>query len=142
MNFTVPGLHLREHARCGQQNRDVRVVPARMHDADLVALVLAHRLARKRHVRFFANRQAVHVRAQGHDWSRPSTTKDRDDARLGDPSHGFQTEALQSLNDELRSFDFAVRELGVLMKMPAPLDEIRLNSRRQLVDFRRQRRRL
>jgi len=70
-----PVLHLSEHLRRCQEHRHVCVVPARMHDTHLVALILTRGLAGKRHVGFLAHGQAVHVRSQGHHRPRQSTSR-------------------------------------------------------------------
>ena len=67
MNLTVPGSCARtlgQHLRHAHQNRDVVVVAARVHHADVLAEILARRRRRVRQTRLLHHRQRVHVGAQ------------------------------------------------------------------------------
>jgi hypothetical protein len=58
----------------------------------------------------------------------------RDDASAGDRARR-EADRAQALGDELRRLDLAAGELGVLMQVPAPLDQLALDRRRPAVDL-------
>ena len=135
-----PILDSRQDAGGRQQDGHVRVVPAGVHDADVLPFVLGRRLAGERDVDFFANRQAVHVGAQRHDRARPAALEHGDDAGAGDAGLRLEPEGLEAVGDVFRRLDLAVGELGVLVQIPAPLEQLGLDRGGQLVDFACERR--
>ena len=67
MNSTVPGsslAHRDQRLGDAHQDRDVRIVAAGMHDADLLAEKLRGHRRLERHVDLLGHRQRVHVGAQ------------------------------------------------------------------------------
>jgi hypothetical protein len=135
-----PILQLREYVRCREQDRHVRVMSAGVHDTDRLPFVLARRLAGKRHVGLFAHGQAVHVGPQRDDGTRAPAREHRNDPGSPDAGLGLEPEAAQALGDEPGGFGFAVRQLGMLMEVAAPLDHLRLGCRGEAVDVGAKRR--
>ena len=59
---------------------------------------------------------------------------------LRDAGLRLESEALEPLDDVLRGLDLAVRELGMLVQMAAPREQLRLDAGGQLVDLGGERR--
>ena len=117
MNLTDPGRRSRTDVStfaAASSDRHVGIVPARVHDADRLAVELADRLAGKRQFAFFAHRQAVHVGAQRDDRARACRPSAARRLRPGDARLRLEAEAAEPLRDVLRRLDFAVRQLGML----------------------------
>ena len=143
MNFTVPGSRswTRVRMRGGrQQDGHVRVVPAGVHHADVLPVVLGRGLAGERHVDLLANRQPVHVGAQRDHRAWPAALQNGDDAGAGDGRLRFESEGLEAIGDVLRGLQLAVGELGPLVEIPAPLQQFGLDGGGELVDLGRERR--
>ena len=135
-----PILDSRQDAGGRQQDGHVRVVPAGVHDADVLPVVLGRRLAGEGDVDLFANRQPVHVGAQRHHRARPAALEDGDDAGAGDAGLRLEPEGLEAVGDVLRGLDLAVGELRPLVEIPAPLEQFGLDRGGELVDLGRERR--
>ena len=138
MNFTVPGssaLHARQHFGHAHQDRDVVVVAAGVHHADLLAVVRRLRRRLERQVDLLGDRQRVHVGAQRHDLSGLAALEDADDAGLRDAGLHLEPERPKVLGDDLRRSDLAVAELGVLVDVAAPGDHFRHDGLYSRVDF-------
>ena len=134
-----PILDSRQDAGGRQQDGHVRVVPARVHDPDVLPFILGRRLAGEGDVDFFANRQAVHVGAQRHHRARPAAFEDGDDSGAGDAGLRLEPEGLETVGEIFRRLDLAVGELRALVQIPAPLEQFGLDRRRELVDLARER---
>ncbi len=118
----------------GEQHRSVGVVAAGVHDRHALAFVGPGGAARERQVDLLQHRQRIGIGAQRDRRSRKLARDHRDDARAGDRAR-LEPDRAQALGDELRRLDLAAGELGVLMEMPAPLDQLRLDRRRAAVDL-------
>jgi hypothetical protein len=105
--------HRRQDLGDAHQDRDVRVVTARVHHAGFRAVPHRADRALERDVGLFGDRQRVHVGAQRNAWSRLPTLQHADDAGVGDLLlHFIESEPLQVRGNQLRGLEFAVAELG------------------------------
>ena len=134
--------HRHERLRGVEQHRDVGVVATGVHHPDRLPLPGRGDLAGERQVDLLGHRQRVHVGAQGDDRARPSALDHGDDAGPGHTGPRLEPERPEPLGDELRGLDLAVAELGALVQVAAPLDELRAARRQRGVDPCGHRRRL
>ena len=95
------------------------VVPARVHDADLLSEIGGPDLRRERQVGLLGHRQRIHVGAHRHDRARQAALEQRDDAVLRDAGLNLETELAQIVGDERRRLLLAVRELRELVQSMA-----------------------
>jgi len=103
MNLTEPFSRSRspgEHARHGHQDRDVRIVAASVHHADLFAIPLRARLRCERQVDPLLDRQAVHVGTQRDHRAGQRALQQADDAGVRDLCAHFEAELLEMLRDD------------------------------------------
>ena len=105
------------------QHRHVRIVPAGVHDADLLVEVSGGDLGGERQVDALDHRQGVHIGAQADDGPGFTAPQDADDARMRDPGLDLQTEPREVIGDELGGAGLAVGEFGVLVDVAAPRDD-------------------
>jgi len=114
--------HGRENRRDAKNRGDVNVVTASVSDADWLAVVLAVDRGLERQVGVFGNGQRVQFRAHGDNWTRASALQDADDAGVRDSGLYFEPQPAETFRDELRSLEFPVRKLWVLVNLMAHLD--------------------
>jgi hypothetical protein len=100
------------------------IVPAGVHDADLLALVLGADLRGERQVHLLGDGQCVHVRPQGHDRTGPPALQDSDDAGMGDPRLHLVAQLAELLGYKRGGTGLAIAKLRVLMDVPAPGDHL------------------
>ena len=132
-------LELREDRGRPEQDRHVVVVAARVHDADFLAVPLRLRGGLERQIDLLGHRQRVHVRAQRHDRPRLAAAQHRDDASVGHAGRDLVAELLQFVGDDLGGAQFAIAQLGMLVKVAAPGHDLRGQLLRQAIDLRNQR---
>src|SRR5205814_1554174 len=109
-------------------------VTARVHDADVLAVVCrAHgRLERK--IDLLRDWQCVHVRTKPDDAPRLSAAKNTDHAGVRNRRAHFDAELFQSIGNELRRSKLTIAELGMLMDIAAAFDDFRLDGFRRVID--------
>jgi hypothetical protein len=120
------GAESREHRRDRHQDRDVRIVAARVHDAHRLAVPSRSRLRRERHRGALFDGQGVHVGTQRDDRTGLGAAQQPDDpgdADLG--AHFVELERAQVRGDDRCGAHLAVAELGVLVDVASPRDEAR-----------------
>ena len=134
MNFTVPGSCARrpgQHLGHAHQDRDVRVVAAGVHHADLLAVPA-------RCAPCDANGRSTSSATGSASMSARSATtgpgsaplSSADDAGVRDAgAHLVEAERAQVLGDDAGGADLAVAELGVLVDVAPPGDHLRLDCR-------------
>jgi hypothetical protein len=119
------GAHAGEQLRHAHEDRGVRIVPAGVHHAAVLAVPLGADLAREGHVHFLGDRQGIHVRPQGHDRPGACALKRADDAGMGDLLDDLvEAEGAQVVGHDLRRARLAIAELGVLVEIAAPGDDL------------------
>ena len=104
--------HAAQQLRRGQQHGDVRVVPAGVHDARV--------LAGKGQARVLGDGQGVYVRAQGDAFARLPALYERHGARRQRPLHAVAAEALKQLHYLLRGPELVVAQLRVGVEVAPP----------------------
>ena len=109
------------------QNGDVGVVPAGVHDPDLLIVVGALLARGIRQVVGLGHRQAVDVRAQENYGPGAGALENRHHAGVGNPGLDLESKILQMLGNSRRGLELAVGKFGVLMEPAAPLDDLRLD---------------
>ena len=117
-----------EHLGHPHQDRDVRVVPAGVHDPHLSAVVAALRGGGKRKLHPFRDRQRVHVGAQEHDWPRFAALQESDHAGMRDTGRDVDAERSEMIGDELRGAHLTVAQLRMLMNVTPPCHDLRLDG--------------
>ena len=86
---------LRQYPCRRQEDRHVRVVPARVHHADVLPLVLRRGFAGERQVCFLAHRKSVHIRPQTHNGTGAPAFEDGHHTIARDTGLSFEAETLQ-----------------------------------------------
>jgi len=106
----------------------------RVHHADILAVVLrAHHAAERQPFRL-RDGQCVHVGAKRDHRPWLSTLKNSDDAIAADARPNLEAERLQVRGDECRGARLLEGQLGMLMNVATPLDELGRESARALLD--------
>src|SRR6266536_2574453 len=106
----------------------MRVVTARVHDADFLPVVCRASGRLEWKVDLLRHRQRVHVRTQSDDAPRFSTAQNADYAGMRDRRADLDAELFQTIGDELRRPKLAIAELGMLMDVAAAFDDFRLDG--------------
>ena len=136
MNLTVPGTASRtlgQRLGHAHQDRDMRVVSAGMHHADLLAEVLGLHRGLERQVGFLDHRQGIHVGAQRHHRSRLAALEQADHAGFRDAGFHFHAELAQMVRHPFAVLDLAVRELRILVGVAPPVDDLGFEAAYALV---------
>ena len=115
------------------------VVTARVHDADILPLILARHGRRVRQTRFFRHRQRVHVGAQRHHFAGlsaagPVAVQDSDHASVRDTGRHFDVERLEVRRHQRRGANLVIGELWVFVNVSMPGDDVGFDRGRFLVD--------
>ena len=101
------------------------VVTAGVHDADHVAVPLGLDFRREGHADLFGHRKRVHVGAQGHHRAGQRTDQQAHHTGVRDTFlHLVHAQALEVLGHQLARAELAVAELGVLVDVAPPADEL------------------
>ena len=131
-----PVADLRQDAGRRQQDRHVRVVPARVHDADRLPLVLGRAPCWRSGTSTSSRtgKPSMSARSATTGPGRPPLST-RDDAGAGDAGLRLEPEALEPFGDVLRGLDFAVGQLRALVEMAPPREQLRLDRGGEPVDF-------
>ncbi len=114
--------HRHQRLRSVEQDGDVGVVAAGVHDSDGLALPGCGCLAGERQVHLLGDGEGVHVGPQRHHGARPASLDHGDDAGLGHSGPRLETKGAESFGDELRCLDLVVPELWIPVQVAAPLD--------------------
>ena len=126
----------REHLRDAHEDRRVCVVPARVHDVDLPPVVGRPRPGSERDLGQLLHGQGVHVGPQGDDRRGGTAAEDSDDAGVSDAGPHLQAKRPQVRGHDPRRAQLAVAELGVLVDVAPPGDDLRLDLCRERGDVR------
>jgi len=119
------GAHARQQFRDTHEDRGMRIVAARMHHAAIQAVPLGAHLAGEGDVHLLGDRQGVHVRPQRHDRAGAPALQRADHPGVGDLLHDLvEAERAQVIRDDLGGPRLAVAELGVLVEIAAPGDDL------------------
>ena len=130
--------HARQHFRHAHQDGHVGIVTARMHHADLLADVFGFHRGLERHVHFLDDRQRIHVGAQRNDPSRLAALEQSDHAGVCYTGLYFHAELAQMRRNQLAGANFAVRQLGMLMNVAPPCDDLGFDGADALVHHGRE----
>jgi hypothetical protein len=127
--------HSREQLGHAHEDGRVRVVPAGVHHAAVEAVPLRAHGALEGDVDLFGDGKRVHVGAQRHGRSGLAALEDADHAGMRDLlAHDVEAERAQVLGDDLRRAQFPVAELGILVEVAPPGDDLRLEATRGGID--------
>ena len=114
-----------EHLGRAHEHRDMVVVAAGVHHADVLAVVgAAHRRAEGQ-VHQLDHRQRVHVCAQCDHGARLAATQHADDAGVRHLRTHLEAEGAQVIGHELRGAELAVAEFRVLVDVAPPGHDLR-----------------
>ncbi len=102
----------------------MRVVTARVHDADFLAVIGGAHFGSERHVDLFRNRQRVHVRAQRDHRTGAATPEQTHHAGVRDAGRHLDAEGAQVLRDEFSGPRLPVRQLRMRMDVTTPRDHL------------------
>jgi hypothetical protein len=127
-------LHARQRGRRAEQDGHVVVVAAGMHDADFLAVPLRLGVGFERQVALFGDRQCVHVGPQRHHRARQAALQHANHAGGRDVGRDLETKLAQLVRNDPGGPRFAVAELGVLVEVAAPGNDLRGQLDGQLVD--------
>ena len=117
------------------QHRSVRVVPARVHHADLLAAPLRLHLRGVGDVEFLGDRQRVHVGPKRDHPSGLAAAQDADDAGLRHAGANLQAQLAQVVGDDAGRARLLVAEFRVLVEVAAPGDDASGHVRGAPVDL-------
>ena len=99
----------------------MRVVSARMHHADLLAVVRRAHVRAERHVDVLRHRQRVHVRAERNHRTRPAAAQHADDARMRHAgAHFVEPERAQMARHQRGRPRLAIAQLGMAVEVAPP----------------------
>ena len=112
----------------------MRVVPAGVHDTDVLSVELRPHGRLERHVDLFDHRERVHIGAERHDAPRFAAVENADDAGVRDRRLHLDAQRLELVRDELRGPELAVSELRVLVDVTAAGDDGRFELRCGRID--------
>ncbi len=113
-----------EDLRHAHEHRGVRIVSAGVHDADVLAVVGGARGRCEWQAGRLGDGQGVHVGAERDHWTGTAAAQNANDARVGHTGADGHPEGRQVIGDELRRAELAVAELGVLVDVTAPGDDL------------------
>jgi hypothetical protein len=105
------------------QHGGMRIMSAGVHHSDSAATELARGSGPEWHVGAFCDRQGIHVCPQEDSRARQAAFDDGHHARVSHARADIEAQAAKVLGDFRRGARLAVGELGVAMKIPAPLDD-------------------
>ena len=129
------GLHAGQHFCRTHQNRDVVVMSARVHDADVLTVVRSAHLGLERQVHLLRDGQTVHVGPQRHNRSRLSAAQNANDAvHATDFRLHLHAECPQMRRNQRRRTHLIPGKLRMLMNVPPPADHLRHHRERALLD--------
>src|SRR5690606_14877547 len=106
----------------------------RMHYRSFRAAIHAARLGCERQSSRFRNGECIHVCTQRDRWTGQTTFEHADDARSGNASAYPEAELSQMVGDETRCPYLTVAQLGMLVNVAAPGDQLGLHRSRALLD--------
>ena len=135
-----PRLHGGQYFGGAHQHRDMIVVPARVHHADVLAVVPRAHGGLEGQVDHLRDGQRVHVGAQRDDAARTSAAQHADNAGSADALPHFQSERAQVLRHERGGAHFLPRQLGMLVDVTAPRHDLRVHCGGEPVELDVQRR--
>jgi hypothetical protein len=119
--------HPREDFRHAHEDAGVGIVAAGVHHAAAHVVPLGPHGALERDVDFLGDRQRIHVGAQRHHRTRQATPEHAHHARMRHLLAHLDAEGSQVVGDDLRGAHLAVAELGVLVEVAPPGDDLRLD---------------
>ena len=128
--------HPRERGGRAEEDRHVVIVTARVHHPHFLAVPLRLRDGLERQVALLGHRQRIHVGTERDDRARQSAFEHADDTRGGDACRHGEAQLSQFVSDDLGGPRFAVAELGVLMKVASPRDDLRIQFQRRAARLR------
>ena len=131
-------LQTRQHLRGCHEHGGMRVVPAGVHDRDLLSEIVGRFSGGEGQPLWLLNGKRIHVGAQGDGATRFSALQNADDAGPRHAGANFQIEAAQVIRDELRGPFLLVAELRMLVNVPPPGDQLLFDGRGPLADLRLQ----
>ena len=105
-----------------------------MHDAYLLAVGLCAHPRPEGQIDLLGHRKGVHVGAERDDGAGPRSAKHAHDAVAADAGAHVDAETAEMPRDDASRADFPERQLGVLMDVPPPGDDLRLDGSRVTVD--------
>ena len=108
-------LHRGKDRRNTELHGDVDIVPARVHDTDVLSQIDRPFHRQERQVGGLGHRQRVHVGPDGDDRSRTPATQHSYYAGMGNPGIDLEAQLTEVLRYETRGLELAVAELGVLV---------------------------
>ena len=129
-------LHFRQCLGDAEHHRRVRIVAARVHHADGLAVVFALHCRIERKVDFLGDRQRIHVGADRELRAGLAALQDAGDAGVRDAGAHLVAELLELARNELRRAHLAVAELRMLVQVAPPRGDLGQHSLRH---FRRRR---
>ena len=128
-------LHPGKHLGGAHQHRDMCIVAAGVHHADILSVKNSFLLRRKRKGISLRHRKAVHICPKPDHRPRLSALQDADHASLGDTGFDFETKLSQVLFDEFCGLYLAVPELGILVYVTSPINHLRHDLCRSGLDL-------
>jgi len=111
------------------------VVTAGMHHVDFAAEIIPLRRGGEGEPRGLFHRQRIHVGAQHHNRTGLAALQQRDHARVGDTSRDVEAEPAQVPGDKRRGAEFLLAELGMLVDIAPPSDQLVFNLRGAPANF-------
>ena len=113
----------------------MRIVPARMHNADFLSVKLCSFFGRERQRVSFGDRKRVHVRTKTDDRPWRATFQNADDSGFYNAGSYLDAELSQFVRNKFPGIHFPIGKLWKLVKLSSPLDDLGQHLGRGSIDL-------